>query len=714
MKNHAPQQDHSRTQREIKCERADIDATLNELRYSRAQDSITCSLSMWTNKVKTWYKEKSLMRQAALLDSELSFMLESQNVLHAVYDIILRDLQEKTHYGDSKNLDAILNEQTISELLQFYGEMPTDASEQENNNQHDDRKTATTNFSSTRGLLPKQMAECASEKIGSNGSLQRVYDFPSFVNALSSDVMLWDDNGDCGIEKLLLTIYSRCNDNVQASCDTAKSPSIHVHDKLIGKCKEMAASETKEEQEKSFNPADLDLESFTSSSFNQNQTTKDEALLKINSIATAPYIDSVTDTQYSVLFVMAVWIYFIFSVSVYMTFVNASAYDIIVCDGSFPCTLVNRIWTWLCLGAILTVAGIVIIIPISVANHPFNIGMIRASIAAGAITVFTIVPYVCIKAYTDAALAHGKNGEFTHLDRIVQKKWFQLAINTYFAYGLLLLIFIIPKNLVSDYIYKKKNCNCPAAATSHWVASSNITRSAEIRMATRKKVHQLLQNAYAIHSCNHKSISDAYLSHEDEIDDSGGLIWTWSQLLSRRMLTEQGIWIHSRLAVGMEGQSITFGFLAWILFSKTNDWVNRAEETRARIMATSESGPSKDFALWFIPTAKTIRDSSTVGIAAALSVGAILILLYLPSAVATVLKLRCGTIPSMHDPNYLCYRLSADTTYYNTGEFASTLDRAIVVIGIVCCTATILVVNCFYSPRSHHHNLFDIILFQGT
>jgi hypothetical protein len=112
--------------------------------------------------------------------------------------------------------------------------------------------------------------------------------------------------------------------------------------------------------------------------------------------------------------------------------------------------------------------------------------------------------------------------------------------------------------------------------------------------------------------------------------------------------------------------------LIWVLISVTNDWAKQAGETRARIISTEESGLSKEFALWYIPTARNIQNSSMVGIVFAFSVGIVLILLYLPSTVATILKFRCGVIPSMHDPQFQSYRLAADTTYYNTGEYFCT------------------------------------------
>mmetsp|Transcript_5372 Transcript_5372/g.10247 ORF Transcript_5372/g.10247 Transcript_5372/m.10247 type:complete len:1062 (-) Transcript_5372:1117-4302(-) len=647
----------SRSERKIKCEMAEIEAVLNDLRAvsGEGQDVVVTCLSGLLGKIKAWYREKVLSRQAAVLHSELSFLVESQNVLHCVYDIILRDLQEKTYHGATKNVNAILTEQTIFDLLQYYGEMSS-AAEKDYDDEEGNSETATTSFTSNREediLLLKQMVDCAANDTldsNSNTTAHRVFNFSSFVNALSSDVMLWetDENGNGELDGITCRQGSAFDEQAES-----KNEEPGIGDTPMG-------------------IADLDSSSISSGP-NQKTSKQGEtsSSWKNNCVSVAPYIDSVTDTQYSVLFVMAVWIYFIFSISVYMTFINASAYDIVLCDDSFQCSLVNRIWTWLCLGAILTIGGIVIIIPISVANHPFHIGIIRASIAAVAVTLFTIMPYVSITTYKDH-VPHGENGQFTDLDRIVQEKWFQLAMDTYLAYGILILVFIIPKNYVSEYIYKKeKKSNSGAATTSRrWAASSNTIRSAEIKMAARKKVHQLMQNAYEIHAvCGvNENVSDAYLSHDDEVDDSGGLIWTWSQLLSRRIFKEQGIWIHSRLAVGMEGQLITFGFLAWLLFSQTNDWVNQAEEARARIIAAAEFGPATDFALWYIPTARTIQDSSTVGIVAALTVGIALILLYLPSAVATVLKLRCGVIPSMHDPYFLCYRLSADTTYYNTGN----------------------------------------------
>ena len=49
-------------------------------------------------------------------------------------------------------------------------------------------------------------------------------------------------------------------------------------------------------------------------------------------------------------------------------------------------------------------------------------------------------------------------------------------------------------------------------------------------------------------------------------------------------------------------------------------------------------------------------------------VALLLMLLYIPSTVSTILQLRCGKIPSLHDASFVKYRASSDTIYLNVGK----------------------------------------------
>lgn len=45
-----------------------------------------------------------------------------------------------------------------------------------------------------------------------------------------------------------------------------------------------------------------------------------------------------------------------------------------------------------------------------------------------------------------------------------------------------------------------------------------------------------------------------------------------------------------------------------------------------------------------------------------------LVLVYLPTTASTVMRLRCGVIPSLRDPHFPKYRLAPDTVAYNLGN----------------------------------------------
>jgi len=354
------------------------------------------------------------------------------------------------------------------------------------------------------------------------------------------------------------------------------------------------------------------------------------------------------------------------SVAVYTTFINAIKYDIIDCgnNADFSCTLVNRIWTWLTLGAIFTFGGMFILIPSSLANHPCKVGYKRAIISIGVIAIFSIVPYTGIEAFK-ISIPHGADGQYTDLDRIVVRTWFQASMDVYLSFSMVLIFVMIPKNLIFDCLSHQNR-----GGGRKWTLSSDVTRSAETKKAATRKVHSLLTNAYEMHFGN-MNAAEMYvrLSRHRTYEHVGGFIWTWSRLLSRELFSEHGIWIHSRLAVAMAGQILSFVVFIMIILYGTNDLANEADSNIRKIEASETPGDAKNFALWVMPTGQMIRQSSYTGLAVATIVGIFLILLYVPSTVSTILKLRCGLIASLQDEaQFSNYKLSADTAYYNTGK----------------------------------------------
>ena len=69
-----------------------------------------------------------------------------------------------------------------------------------------------------------------------------------------------------------------------------------------------------------------------------------------------------------------------------------------------------------------------------------------------------------------------------------------------------------------------------------------------------------------------------------------------------------------------------------------------------------------------IPTEQQIRYAFYPAAAIATLVALVLILLYIPSTVSTILKFRCGRIPSLHDSSFVKYRMASDSIYLNVAN----------------------------------------------
>ena len=593
------------------------------VRVQREIDSKGDTINIFDALESVW-KQQQLKRELGSLREKQSLLVD-----HCLVENVRRALVDFIQEGQTQPL--LLNENFVKALLREYGE---DASANDSE-------------------LVAQMVECATIP----GNLLNdtvIFDAHAFAAALTSDVLLWE----CGIEDKLSTPFF----------------DVHGFDPLSPLCHPNVLLGESEDGQERHAPITGDqqvgdtfvIEDHVSDEV--PESSDNEESYDWNILSTGPSIDSVVDTHQSILFLMAVWAYFIFSVSVYMTFINATNYDIFDCGQGFECILVNRIWTWFSLGLLLTVGGMIIMIPISLANDPYRFTWQSAVVSASALLMFTIVPHAFIESFK-GDVPHGDDGQYTNLDRIVSSKWFQVAIDTYLAYGLVLLIFI-PKHVISHHC-SLDDQRSPGIIGRRFL-SSDLIRSAGTKRAATRKINSLLDNAKTLHlECKdqggRQSVMARYLIHEDNYQDAGGVIWSFVMLLSNRLVEEHGVWIHSTLAVAQEGQILVFIFLITILMYETNIMAEYAEATIADVEA-SEISFATDLILWYIPRGAVIRKSSYVGISFAIGVGIVLIVLYLPSTVSTILKLRCGALTSINDKHFAKYRWSADTTYYNLGE----------------------------------------------
>ncbi len=597
----------------------------------RMQEEVSSNidfLDLFHNNPTIVWKKYQLKLEIKSLKEKLTLLVD-----HDLVEYVRRILINSTKRNHTGPL--ILNESLVQELLRECGEIDS-ANDEE---------------------LVAEMVECG--RAAGPGRFRNkalIFDSDAFCSVLTTDILAWN----CGIEDKLSTPFFDVY-----GCDPKSYRNTMIDDN---------SDEEQERQNHDFEDQHTDRVpgSEKGNETSDNRDENQEFNWWPSIFSTVPSIDSVVDTHQSILFTMAVWAYFIFSVGVYMTFINATNYDIFHCGGSFECVLINRIWTWFSLGFLLTIGGLIIMIPISIANDPYKVTWQSAAISAGALMVFTIVPYLFIVESYKSGIPHGEFGEETNLDRTVLSGWFQVAIDIYLAYGLLLLIFI-PKHVAGHHC--SQSDSSLRNPIRRQFLSTDLKRSSATKRAATRKINSMLQNAKLLHmqcgdQCDRQGVIAKYLTCVDRYSDAGGVLWSFRMLLTDKLLCEHGVWIQSTLAVAQEGQVLVFVLLITILLYETAYFAEYTENLISEVETTRNNDFVKDLVLWYIPRSDVIRKSSYVGIAFATSVGIVLIVLYLPSTVSTVLKLRSGALPSMDDEFFTKkYRYSADTTYYNLGKF---------------------------------------------
>mmetsp|Transcript_4552 Transcript_4552/g.6657 ORF Transcript_4552/g.6657 Transcript_4552/m.6657 type:complete len:372 (-) Transcript_4552:699-1814(-) len=290
-------------------------------------------------------------------------------------------------------------------------------------------------------------------------------------------------------------------------------------------------------------------------------------------------------------------------------------------------------------------------------------------------------------------------GNSTELKRFIQSD-FALVITTIFlAFGCIML-FMMALLFVITFVPYEFVANHRPTTWTFWdmLLPSHFTSAANVKLAGTHKVNELLQNAIQMHQL---PPDDDTHEHDGSIDDDdddesaaavvhdrrqpvnaiqnfvlngeheeqcGGFIWTWKRIFTKELTRKDGIWLHSRLAIGQMGQIISLGLyvtlLSWLGHSLAED----ARNARARIIADWRLPDDWErWALNIVPTPSMIYSAFIPGAVIAFISGILLISVYVPSTVSTVLKLRCGLIQTLKNDNFNSYRSSADSTFYNIG-----------------------------------------------
>ena len=87
-------------------------------------------------------------------------------------------------------------------------------------------------------------------------------------------------------------------------------------------------------------------------------------LKKPRYISTAPAIDYVNDEYKSIAYLCGTWIYFIFGAAAFMSLLALVDLQIFKCSDGFFCTLVQKVWSWLVFGLMLSFGGLIVVAPL--------------------------------------------------------------------------------------------------------------------------------------------------------------------------------------------------------------------------------------------------------------------------------------------------------------------------------------------------------------
>jgi hypothetical protein len=221
--------------------------------------------------------------------------------------------------------------------------------------------------------------------------------------------------------------------------------------------------------------------------------------------------------------------------------------------------------------------------------------------------------------------------------------------------------------------------------------TSNRVGTARLKQAATRKLNTLLSNARSMHgniqsviSANDslgKSRSDDVFNNymvkgEDKVVE-GNIAWVWKRILTGELFDTEGIWLPSRLLILQFGQIVIYLFFILLLFP-TVERVAQAADQATPVIDQDLAHKLPQWFIDFLPTGDQVRRSLTPAAFVAVTVYLILILIYIPSTVKTILKYRCGQLRALGDPMFSEARDHPDMTYMNaanaiSGALASSL-----------------------------------------
>lgn len=259
-------------------------------------------------------------------------------------------------------------------------------------------------------------------------------------------------------------------------------------------------------------------------------------------------------------------------------------------------------------------------------------------------------------------------------DEMVVSRTFKLSTYATVCLGLALALNYTFHFLVG---LGKQYCGAAKIATlAAFSTTSNVRGTARLKKAATHKINLMLTNARKMHgnagdlskkydgtktgTLLYRNESDAvfqnYTLHGESREAFGSVVSVMMRLWTGELFDEEGIWLPSRLIVFQFVQIVVAILVVVFLVLVVDDAAKSADEATAKL--------EPDFPKWvidFIPNGDEVRWALIPAATIAGSVPVVLILIYIPSTVKTVLKFRCGIISVLGDAAFHVARATPDT-----------------------------------------------------
>ena len=254
----------------------------------------------------------------------------------------------------------------------------------------------------------------------------------------------------------------------------------------------------------------------------------------------------------------------------------------------------------LMLSYIVSLGGMLVILPISLVNQSYLRSVPQALFAIGLLVCYLVAPL--LEKFLVDYVGIDVSEEYL--------KWRDASQNVVLLYvfyisGVLSLLsairafgsMMVPKRLARRF-----------AILRLLFMPNDILRATNTKRSGTYKLNAVIERAYQLHTKAHKRTKARNADHEtmlsfllygDKYANTGGLLWSWKNFAY--LNKQEGVWLQARLAVGQVGQIMVSIILTIVWWFGTKYAAQSCESTRDDIKEVG--GLGAEWGLYFVPEA---------------------------------------------------------------------------------------------------------------